>query len=417
MADESTQTGAGGGSGTAVAEQAGGGSREGSGGVISSESLVTPEIQSKFDEVFGGKDAAADRESGSGQAKGQQRAQQKPQRQQRKQFFDGQAEPETEAAPESNLAKQDHAGDNVSRSRVDGNQPANQGQQQLGTGEDESSTLSPILRQAAMRARWEPEVIDQLWAENPELAERTFNQLHRSQNELSAQFARFGQQPPQQQQQSQQPPRGQSVNPATAPMQSPEDVMRLMTEVYGGEQAFQKLNSDWNNAVPALIQPMVQSVIVPMQQMLQQAMAFIGGQERQNIAKEASMFLDGLKKEKAFGAMYGLDTKTPSPVQQQAMRGLTMTADQIRVGARAQGVQMSVSEALERAHLMFAANHYQEVERQRLTERIKKRGSNITQRPTQRRDGTSPSTTQGQQRTIKGAEEAYAARLAELGIE
>ena len=200
MADEGTQTGAGGGSGTAVAEPSGGASREGSGGVVSSESLVTPEIQSKFDEVFGGKNAAADRESGAGQTKGPRGSQQRSeQRQQRKEFFDGKEEDDAGGEAAGNpdpLQAKEHAGDNVSRSRVSGNQPQPQGQQQPGAEEgDDTPTLNPILRQAAMRAHWEPEVIDQLWAENPELAERTFGNLHRSQNELSAQFARFGQQP------------------------------------------------------------------------------------------------------------------------------------------------------------------------------------------------------------------------------
>lgn len=399
----------------------------------SSESLVTPELQAKFDQVFGGKESAADREAGKGPTR--QPKQPQPQaKKQQKHYFDGDddtgdddaapvPQPKQQQKPLKQPASPQPQNSTASRSRVSnqpsGDQSGDPTQQQQGDEQgDDTPTLNPILKRAALRAKWDPDVVQQFWERDPDLAEKTFAQLHRSQNELSSRFAQLGQQPQQQAMpQTYQQPRGQSVNPAPAPQvpSNPNDIMQMMAEVYGGQQSFEKLNADWNNAIPTLIQPFVERVLMPQQQMLQQAMNFIAGQERQNVAKEATMWFNGVKDD--FGEMYGIGTTTPSQEQMQAKRALTLTADRIRNGARTQGIQMTVSEALEQAHLMIAADHYQEVERKRITAQIKRRSASITARPTQRRSPAVSGTGGDTVKSLEAAQEAYAAKAAELGID
>lgn len=420
-----------GGGNSSVAEATPSGS---AGGEASSESMVTPELQAKFDQVFGGKDAAADREAGKGPTGQKKNPQQQAKQKQQKHYFDGDDDTSDDDTPPANQPQPKQGqqrkqpgspqpqNSTASRSRVSNQLPAGQSddpsQQQQGD-EGDQPTLNPVLKRAALRAKWDADVVQEFWEKDPDLAEKTFAQLHRSQNELSSRFAQLGQMPNQPQQQpgySQQPPRGQSVNPAAPQMSNdPNAIMQMMTEVYGGQESFQKLNSDWNNAIPTLIQPFVERVLMPQQQMLQQAMTFIAGQERQNIAKEATMWFDGVKED--FGEMYGLGTTTPSQEQMQVKRALTLTADRIRNGARTQGIQMTVSEALEQAHLMLAADHYQEVERKRITAQIKRRSASITARPTQRKAPAVSGTGAGPEKSIQAAQEAYAAKLAELGID
>jgi hypothetical protein len=55
-----------------------------------------------------------------------------------------------------------------------------------GKEEATASTLSPVLRQAAKRNGWEDADIDQLYAANGPVAERTFERLQESYNGLSA---------------------------------------------------------------------------------------------------------------------------------------------------------------------------------------------------------------------------------------
>ena len=63
-------------------------------------------------------------------------------------------------------------------------------------------------------------------------------------------------------------------------------------------------------------------------------------------------------------------------------------ADQIRAGAQSQGVDMSIREALNRAHLIATADLAKQTARREVQAAVKKRSTQLTQRPTGRKTKT-----------------------------
>lgn len=423
------------------------------GSEASSESFVTPELQAKFDEVFG-KSKGGDDEGGGTATQAppkkklsldaHRRATQQQQRkaQQRREFLDNGSEDDHDEddgagnsdesadnrsqplkrgdaarqAPKNGTPQQSRAQQQSDSEDEEGQTGADDGAQTGDDDGDDQPTLSPVLRHAAKRAGWTVEEADAFYADNPEKAEAYFQKMHDSFNAVSAQFAQLGNgqqqqtgQPPAQQQRQQQPPQRQQQQQQAAATGDP--VEDLIAAMYGNSA--ESLQKDYT---PEFVEEFARKparylqehVIGPLKQM----QAFYQQQQNRLVAQETQQFTKGLESD--FGDLYGT-AKKRSEEQTQALSELYQTADFIRDGARSRGVQMSVSEALDRAHAMVASKFLETQTRQRLAAQVKKRSSQMTTRPTQRKAGVNGDGKP--QKSIAAATEALTRRMAELGIE
>lgn len=246
-----------------------------------------------------------------------------------------------------------------------------------------ASTLSPVLRQAAKRNGWSDTDIDGFYVANPELADKTFERLHGSYNDLSSQYAKLGQGRFQAQAQG-----GESGVPDKLASLFSEDSLKTFKRDYGDD--------------------FVNKFLAPLKDELTElrgVAAYVEQQKLEGLNRLVTTTLDGFGKD--MPELYG-ETSKATPEQQEFRRQVVQHGDWIIAGAAAQGIELSHREALERAHMALTAEKRTEIERKNLTASIKKRAGNVTLRPTQRKAAVKPS---GEQ-----ALEAAQTRGSELGI-
>lgn len=257
------------------------------------------------------------------------------------------------------------------------------------TPEAEAAVESPIdpnHRFAAQQFGWTDEQIDSFAKANPELAATTFNNLLGAFTNLSRQaMPATAHRPPQQQ---------------TAQPQAP--ISRLDT-LYANLKTFAEENGD--TMVEQLLKPLHEEVIIPFRQI----QAELAVAKTQAVRSEVSTVVADLAKQ--FPTVYG--TEKTTLVQQQTRQQLYQMADQFRAGANLQGKEMSVTDALKRAHLVLTADQRIAEGRKQVVQQVQKRNKSITARPTQRRTPSAMGVSKGND----AAAEAYERRAHELGIE
>jgi len=230
---------------------------------------------------------------------------------------------------------------------------------------------------------------------DPELAEKTFHRLLTSFNALSVEYGRLGSAS------SAAPGGGTAPRPPAAPAPQGDGQADLLAELYGPDRMEELKTKYGKDFMDDIVRPMLKPV--------EQLQAKAQRQEMAAVATEIGTFFRGLPKE--FAEMYGQGADV-SEEQFNSRAKLAQLADQIRYGAGRQGIELSVSECLERANLMFASEHIGQVERQRIKTQVQNRSRQLTQRPTQRRRPASESAPSEQT-----AKDAYAQRAAELGLD
>ena len=363
-------------------------------GGASSESLVTPEIEAKFAEVFGNGD------SGAGEASATARQRQADVEQQEE--LDEAAQAADASSP---------AGDDPDGSAKQDDDPTKKPDPKAKAAvapasEEATATLSPVLRHAAQRAGWSKEDIDGFYAQNPALAERTFERLHGSFNDLSARYAQLGR--------TQNPAKPQTAPAATAAQPATPASTSHLDALYS-EAGLKKFGEDnGEDLVEKLLKPLGAEVIEPFRQMkaeLQQMKAWVQAQQSEALAKEVNLVFKGW--EDGFADLYGKNGQTTKE-QHDARAQVAQLADQIVAGAAMQGIELSVSDALERAHALFTADRRNEIERKRLVAEVKTRSNRITARPTQRK--VARTVDDGAARSEKAAMEAVGNFWAERGL-
>lgn len=224
--------------------------------------------------------------------------------------------------------------------------------------------LDPTLRRAAQQFGWDDEAIDAFVAANPEMGVATFQRLADTFGNLSSQFT------------------GQSPQVAPAPTQAPQQAPqspavsgldKLFSEE--GLQAFADANGD--DLVETFLKPFKSEVYEPLKAMQASAEAA----ERQALANEAQTAIARLGSD--YASLYGGATRTPE--QQQAVNQLAAVADQLRAGARLQGQELSVTAAIDRAHLILSAEQRKADGRKEVQKSVQSRAKSLTSKPTMRR--------------------------------
>lgn len=376
------------------------------------ESLVTPEIQAEFDRVFGASSATATAEPESPPAEPAPTGSSVPasgpsaadRRREEEEADEHELDAQRSAAgqPGSDDDKdEDAAGEGAGSGQPVPDASAGGKASPEPKGDDEL-TLPPALRHAARRNNWSDEEIDAFYEADPAMATMTFTNLRRSYNDLNAQFARLGASAAQ----------GQGQTPSSAPPQAPttatqatEQADGVLAAIYGERLA--KLRENFGDEF-------IEQVVEPMAQRNEQAYRFYQQQEQQYVGQQIGQFFKSLGSE--FSDLYGTTGGNGGVTEEQLANrsALANLADQMTAGARVHGIELTVQDALERAHSLYASEHLEAIERKRLTEQVKKRNRGITQRPTQRR--TAPAG-QPAERSLQSAMDAYATRAAELGID
>lgn len=351
-----------------------------------------PEITEAFAKVFGPEPAPA----GEGRTPTPRPGQSAEENAEELEGLEGTTETDDGTEPDEAKVAGAKGKDETAGARVE-----TEGGAEEGAEKTEAPTLNPLLRHAARRAGWSDEDIDELATAKPELADKTFKKLLGSFNDLSAQYGRLGQvgEPPAA------PPGyppgyaagGYAPGAVATPQPQPQQP-NMLQQLYGPKlQTFQeKYGADF-------VEEVLGPLVGPMQTMMDNSER----QKIQSIGKEIGDFFKGLPDD--FGSMYGEGAQV-SEDQFNSRRTVAMRADQIRYGASRQGIELSVSECLERANMEFASEHMATLERKRITDEVKARSEQITERPTQ----TGAPTGQPAERSKAAAEAAYAQRAVEL---
>lgn len=240
-----------------------------------------------------------------------------------------------------------------------------EGEQPAESQEDPTATLDPNHLFAAQQLGWTNEKIAKLAKADPELAAETLASLSDTYNTLSRQMLIPG----------------SLVNPGT-PIQQPAQATTPTTQLdkfYAQLQQFTEANGE---DLGGFAKALNEEVIQPFKQMLAEAES-----ARENSRRtEAQTTMKSLADK--FGDFYGKGEAALTPVQQMARGQLAQVADQLRSGAQLQGRPLSITEAINRAHLIVASQYQRQAVRTEIKQNLQKRSKAITAKPTQR---TNPS--------------------------
>ena len=257
--------------------------------------------------------------------------------------------------------------------------------------EGEEPTLNPVLRRAAQRAGADMEKLDSIAKENPELAENYAQMCLNTLNNLSTRYGQFGETPAPLQQQPAPQPQQQAPAKGADP---------LLAQIYGD-----KLESLREKYGPEYFQDIVGPMIEPVRELMVEATM----RKQSAMRTEVEGFFKGLEPE--FHELYGNGTEV-NEKQNAMIQQLVHVADRIRGGAERQGIPLSVADALEQANLMVASENIGKLTMKKIASQVKKRSSQATHRPTHRRRRAA-----GTERSDRAAQQAYADRAAEFGID
>lgn len=271
--------------------------------------------------------------------------------------------------------------------------------------EQAESGLDPVLRSIANDAGWSDAKIDRLFKADPELAIDTFNQLADQYANLSRQYlnvapvqqtaAAFQSQPAQ----LQQPVKG---NASELPAALTDEGLKNFAQVNGQETA---------DLVKAIRDHFVARDAAK-EDRISKFEAQIKEADARVVATEANTTIDGLRKQ--FPKLYGAssDPSTLTMGQYQKTVELATLADQIRAGAKAQGRNLSVADAIKRAHYIVSRDSVKAEAREEIVSQITKRSARATAKPTQRNNPAAP----GNTRSDEAAVAAAAEKMAEIGM-
>jgi len=231
----------------------------------------------------------------------------------------------------------------------------------------EPPTVDPTLRAIANELGWPDDKINELYVANPELAESTFSKLAETYANLSRQFL---------------PQQGSQAAPGTpAPVETPaqpDSPTSRLDALYNDLSAFAEGNGE--EIVDKFLKPLKEEIINPLRELLAETQV-----RKQEIARtEARQTVVQLSSK--FGDVYGQDTKPLTTQQTEARSTLGYLADQLRAGAKMQGRELSIPDAINRAHLIVTAERRDQAVRNQIKTQVQKRANGLSAKPTQRHD-------------------------------
>jgi hypothetical protein len=239
---------------------------------------------------------------------------------------------------------------------------------------------------AAQLGGWKQQDIEDFIVSNPVLARVTFSNMAAGYNNLSLQYAQAARQgiaPTQQLQQA----------AATTQAQ-----MSALDELLAKPE---KLKALADTAGEELMKNFIKPLLDERKAAVEDRQ-FIAGLRREALVREINTSIEDLAK----GGFEGFYGKTAETTQQQHDNRFKVgqVADQIRAGAQMQGVNMSIKDALNRAHLIVTADQVKAQVRKEITATVKRRATQITARPTTRATSSGQSGNRGDMAAIAAVE-------------
>ena len=260
-----------------------------------------------------------------------------------------------------------------------------------GEGEEAASSEDePTLPDAHVRSLkaygWTDDEIEQAVSADPDNFAKTAEKIHENRTKETAAWAELGRKKRQEQasapadsstDQTAQPDRDQ---PATTPdgRLTPVDVDALKKE-YGDDELVDRLAQPVNQTIEQI------NAMLPVIQQAQQAYQM---QQQQALEREVESFFSA-ESMNSYRDLYGPSFRDASEEQANRRRKVLETADAIVVGAKAQGRDLSVQEAMAYAHEIESADFRQQAARESVQKKVQKRSKSITQRPAKQQTSTS----------------------------
>jgi hypothetical protein len=266
----------------------------------------------------------------------------------------------------------------------------------LGQEAPTASTLPAHLRQAAKRAGYtDAEIDDDVKTFGVDRVMRSMERLHGGFNDVSRRYAELGLAMQRGQAPAQQPPANQ---PPAAPVSA-------LDKLFDPKALAEFAENNGTDLVEKFIKPLQAELVAPVREM----QAWVDAQKTEALRNTVTSVFDRLAGE--FADVYGKGAVVGKD-HLQARSEVAHLADRITAGAAAQGIDLSVTDALEQAHGLFVADRQAEVQRKRIAGQVTRRSNSITARPTQR-NGKAGTAAKG----VEAAMAAYAQRAAEIGVE
>lgn len=250
-----------------------------------------------------------------------------------------------------------------------------------GAGADAESSIADNVYRSLIHNGWKPEEISDFYKADPARANKVFEKIHDDVNNLSRQFAQIGRSKAEMERSQQ-----QNASAAQTGAKPVEDFIDIA--------ALRKADPD-NELLPiveglnkALKQLAPQQAAAPASEP-----ANSGNQRDLALATQIISFL-GSDHLETYSDFYGpaydenkmptFDSTQLTPGQAANRRALLDTADDIWIGAKMHGRELTVAEALQMAHSLMTDKMRTQKVREELVGKIKKRSKGMTLRPTRK---------------------------------
>lgn len=222
------------------------------------------------------------------------------------------------------------------------------------------ATRTSLLKYASDLGLSADKDIADLVQENPVLARITLNRIADGYNATSLQFAQAARQNQQ----------------ATQPNATTQQQNSALDALYKDLNGFAEVAG--SEVVERFIKPLKNEVLEPLRDVIN----FVNQQRAESVRREVLTGFEAVSKD-GFENHYGkVDSLTDA--QRTARQQVAQVADMIHVGASKQNINMSYAEAIRRAHVVVNADKMQQQNRTQILKDVKKRSTQIVQRPTNR---------------------------------
>jgi hypothetical protein len=239
-----------------------------------------------------------------------------------------------------------------------------------------ASTLPAAYVRTAKARGWEDQEIADFAKANPALAMKTFERMHVSRTQEINEWAELGRKvrqnpvPSQQTPVSPVPASGASPAPVATALQ-PIDIPAMVAK-FGNQELIEALAGPMNATI-AMLGPIVRDAISSQKQVQET--------QKETLGKTIQGFFTGADMA-PYKETYGGKAHTLTKEQIESRHAVLETADALIAGARFQGRNLSVEDALTMAHDSVSSASKETVIRDSLRKSIVKRGAAITLKPT-----------------------------------
>ena len=236
-----------------------------------------------------------------------------------------------------------------------------------------ASTLPAAYVRTAKARGWEDQEIADFAKANPALAMKTFERMHVSRTQEINEWAELGRKV----RQAPVAPAGAPVQPVVAPAQAPVSSLQpidipAMVQKFGNQELIEALAGPMNATI-AMLGPIVRDAISSQKQVQET--------QKETLGKTIQGFFTGADMA-PYKETYGGKAHTLTKEQIESRHAVLETADALIAGARFQGRNLSVEDALTMAHDSVSSASKETVIRDSLRKSIVKRGAAITLKPT-----------------------------------